>query len=346
MEMHPMDEDASQSLVSGGTSTSYGSANKKEPAYKGGLIKYMDEHPDKVAEEIKHTQKARETVARSEYLRILLGLTEMRTTSVYRAAFIEFCFTTLFQFGHIAIVATATSTKPVPSPSNASVVSHELVFPSPGLPIAIGHAILLTLFIFAAAAPSGGHMNPTITFATMCTGHTSAFRTLVYFIAQMLGSTIGSVLMRIVLGWDSQLIAPNQMAICNIGTLPPMGALVAEVMFTFILLFPCFGIAFDPKQGQLFGPIGAPICVGITLGLILFAASGLSPGYEPGMNVALCFGPSAAMGFSFLPTDWIYWLGPAIACIVHGVIFIVAPPHHSQDGCFTPVLLVEHAKTK
>ena len=31
---------------------------------------------------------------------------------------------------------------------------------------------------------------------------------------------------------------------------------------------------------QLFGPIGAPMCVGITLGLILFIASGLTPGFD------------------------------------------------------------------
>ena len=67
----------------------------------------------------------------------------------------------------------------------------------------------------------------------------------------MLGSVIGSVLMRITIGWDIKSIAPNQMALCNIGALTPSGALVAEVMFTFILLFPCFGIAFEPKQGQV-----------------------------------------------------------------------------------------------
>ena len=39
--------------------------------------------------------------------------------------------------------------------------------------IGISNVFLLTLFIMAAGPGSGGHVNPTITFATMITGLTS-----------------------------------------------------------------------------------------------------------------------------------------------------------------------------
>ena len=45
---------------------------------------------------------------------------------------------------------------------------------------------------------------------------------------------------------------------------------------TFILLFVAYGVAFDPKNGQLFGPIMAPIFVGFQLGMNLFAGAGMS----------------------------------------------------------------------
>lgn len=45
---------------------------------------------------------------------------------------------------------------------------------------------------------------------------------------------------------------------------------------TFILLFIAYGVAFDPKNGQLFGPIMAPIFVGFQLGMNLFAGAGMS----------------------------------------------------------------------
>ena len=49
------------------------------------------------------------------------------------------------------------------------------------------------------------------------------------------------------------------------------------------LLQPAYGVAFDPKNGQIFGPIMAPIFVGTMLGLILFIASGFSSlPYAPG----------------------------------------------------------------
>lgn len=42
--------------------------------------------------------------------------------------------------------------------------------------VGISNVFLLTLFIMAAGPGSGGHVNPTITFATMVTGHTGFSR--------------------------------------------------------------------------------------------------------------------------------------------------------------------------
>lgn len=59
-------------------------------------------------------------------------------------------------FAHIAIVRAAVATAP-----NAAGVMVP-VFSYPPVPIAIGHAILAALFIFSAAAGSGGHIVNTI----------------------------------------------------------------------------------------------------------------------------------------------------------------------------------------
>lgn len=92
---------------------------------------------------------------------------------------------------HHAIVNVATLQIPLAGAPASDPPVMTGMFSSPPLVIGICHGMLLTLFIWAAAAPSGGHMNPTITMATMMTGHTSVFRALLYFLAQVSARTHG-----------------------------------------------------------------------------------------------------------------------------------------------------------
>ena len=139
--------------------------------------------------------------------------------------------------------------------------------------------MLLTLFIFATAAPSGGHLNPTITFATLCTGHTKAFRALLYVIAQVraatgtapvprrltrraggvqcVGAVVGSLLAKEVL--PDATVDAIHLGACALGdNMTTTGGLISEMFFTLILLFVAYGCAFDERQGAIFGPVRWP----------------------------------------------------------------------------------------
>lgn len=57
-----------------------------------------------------------------------------------------------------------------------------------------------------------------------------------------------------------------------------------------MLLYLAFGVGLDPRQALLFGPRLGPLLVGISLGLVSFASSGIVPGYAGAqMNPARCF---------------------------------------------------------
>lgn len=66
--------------------------------------------------------------------------------------------------------------------------------------VAVSNILLLTLFIYALAPASGGHVNPIITFATMCAGLTGFSRGILYMTAQTLGGAIAGGLVRGSLG--------------------------------------------------------------------------------------------------------------------------------------------------
>lgn len=63
-----------------------------------------------------------------------------------------------------------------------------------------------------------------------------------------------------------------------------------EIFASFVLLFLVYGVGLDPRQTALVGARLGPLLVGVSLGLLTFATSGVAPGYSgAGMNPARCF---------------------------------------------------------
>eukprot|EP00898_Chlorokybus_atmophyticus_P007166 jgi/Chlat1/7450/Chrsp6S07497 len=205
--------------------------------------------------------------------------------------------------------------------------------------VGLVHFPILTLFILASAAASGGHINPSITVSTMIAGLTTPARAMLYVPAQVLGAILGASLLRGILPVATQ--DAWHLGACMLKQALPLGpdgalqvvglstgsGILSEAAFTFMLLFVAFGVALDPKQRQVFGPILAPFIIGATLGLLLFVSGGLQPGYTgAGMNPARCFGPAVAIGH--WDNQWVYWVGPLIGCFLLGMLYRLIPPHH------------------
>lgn len=65
---------------------------------------------------------------------------------------------------------------------------------------ALTNAVSLSLFVFAAAPASGGHLNPSITMATFFAGLSTLPRSVVYIAAQCTGAIVGGYWLRLGLG--------------------------------------------------------------------------------------------------------------------------------------------------
>ncbi|CAL4966198.1 unnamed protein product [Urochloa decumbens] len=168
---------------------------------------------------------------------------------------------------------------------------------------AMGQALVVCVIATAGFHISGGHINPAVTLSLAVGGHITLFRSALYIIAQMLGSSTACVLLRWITG----------------GVATPVHALaagvVAEVVFTFSLLYvrdmrdhP------GPEEGLL---VGANSVAGAVL-------SGAS------MNPARSFGPAVATGV--WTHHWVYWVGPLaggpLAVLVYEYLFMVPAGTH------------------
>ncbi|KAH7423280.1 hypothetical protein KP509_12G047400 [Ceratopteris richardii] len=164
---------------------------------------------------------------------------------VWRAAISEFIVTALLVFVNTAGAITCLQAGFTSSTAAISVITF----------------FCLAFFILGAAPASGGHLNPAITFATVLTGFCSPARGLLYVIGQIAGSVIGALALKVVV---AESVAEKyglggcylKNTIYSDGVLQEVGiepgpALLAEFVFTLVVLFFAFSIALDPKQFQV-----------------------------------------------------------------------------------------------
>lgn len=216
--------------------------------------------------------------------------------------------------------------------------------------VGVSNIVLLSIFIMAAAPASGGHLNPLITYSTVLTGlsgfargnqpwpfglplttsiHAKPRPGLLYIAAQTMGAALTGGILRGVFGPERAVEWQGGGCWRDPGTVNVGQALLIETVSSFILLFLAYGVALDPRQGKLFGPITGPISVGLSLGLTSFASAGLVKGYTgASMNPARCF--AFAITRKEFSSQWIWWTGPVIGGILHAVTYYVCPPYHQH----------------
>lgn len=217
----------------------------------------------------------------------------------------------------------------------------------------IAHAFALFVAVSVGANISGGHVNPAVTFGAFVGGHITLLRSVLYWIAQLLGSVVACVLLKFSTGglvkpfssssWNFsrmkniltfsnfflKKLMQETSAFALSSGVTPWNAVVFEIVMTFGLVYTVYATAVDPKKGDL-GVI-APIAIGFIVGANILAGGAFD---GASMNPAVSFGP-AVVSWTW-NNHWVYWLGPfggaAIAALVYEIIFI-GQNTHEQLPC-------------
>ncbi|KAI4349091.1 hypothetical protein L6164_009730 [Bauhinia variegata] len=183
---------------------------------------------------------------------------------------------------------------------------------------AIAHAFALFVAVAVAANISGGHVNPAVTFGAFVGGNISFLRGIIYWIAQLLGSTVACLLLRFVTGG---LSTPAFTLSSGVGV---WNAVVFEIVMTFGLVYTVYATAVDPKRGSL-GTI-APIAIGFIVGANILAGGAFD---GASMNPAVSFGP-ALVSWTWT-NHWVYWVGPLIGGGLAGLVYELFFISHTHE---------------
>ncbi|XVF07823.1 hypothetical protein REPUB_Repub06bG0173100 [Reevesia pubescens] len=183
----------------------------------------------------------------------------------------------------------------------------------------LAHGFALFVAVSVGANISGGHVNPAVTFGAFVGGNITLLRGILYWIAQLLGSTVACLLLKFATG---DLTVPAFGLSSGVGV---WNALVFEIVMTFGLVYTVYATAVDPKKGSI-GVI-APLAIGLIVGANILAGGAFD---GASMNPAVSFGP-ALVSWSW-ENHWIYWAGPLIGGALAGLIyeFIFISHTHEQ----------------
>ncbi|KAL6204668.1 PREDICTED: probable aquaporin TIP1-2 [Fragaria vesca subsp. vesca] len=233
---------------------------------------------------------------------------EFGSVDALRAALAEFISTLIFVFaGSGSGVAFAELT------DNGATTPAGLVA------AAIAHAFALFVAVAIAANISGGHVNPAVTFGAFLGGNITLVRSILYWIAQLLGSVVACLLLKFATG--GMTISAFSLS-TGVGV---WNAVVFEIVMTFGLVYTVYATALDKRSAGNISII-APIAIGFIVGANILAGGAFD---GASMNPAVSFGP-AVVSWSW-ESHWVYWLGPflgaGIAALIYDWIFIGPATH-------------------
>lgn len=177
--------------------------------------------------------------------------------------------------------------------------------------LAFGLSIVATAYVIGSI--SGCHINPAVSLAMLISKKLSATDFVGYVVAQVAGAIAGAGLLKMMTGFGIVDLtgALGSNGIANAGGIG--GALIIEVILTFIFIFTILGVTSDEKNGSVAG-----IVIGLTLAFVHIVGIPLT---GTSVNPARSIGPALLAGGAALAEVWVFILAPLVGAALAAFVF-------------------------
>ncbi len=173
--------------------------------------------------------------------------------------------------------------------------------------VALAHGLVVLTFAYAYGHVSGTHINPAVTIGLWAGKQIDAASAVAYIVVQLIGGTLGALVLRFVLGGTSTGLGATTLA----ANVSPVQGFVVEAILTFFLVNAIFNAAVSGKAGN-----AAPVAIGLTLAFCILMGGPLT---GASLNPARTLGPAVATGnFANL---WLYFVGPILGGVVAALLY-------------------------
>lgn len=180
--------------------------------------------------------------------------------------------------------------------------------------LAFGLAIVASAYVIGNI--SGCHVNPAVSLAMLLDGRMSFGEFCGYVVSQVLGALAGSGILYTILNATNLGVAKlgaNGFAAASANNITLFGALVVEVVLTFIFVYTILGVTADKDKSAV-----APIVIGLTLTFVHLLGINLT---GTSVNPARSLAPALFLMGEALKQVWVFIVAPFVGAALAALVY-------------------------
>ncbi len=178
--------------------------------------------------------------------------------------------------------------------------------------IAVAFGLVIVAMAYSIGNVSGCHINPAVSFGMWVAGRMTLKDMLCYWAAQFLGGIAGAGVLCVLFGSNAAL-GQNGFGASMPIVVGWKGALVVEVILTFVFVIAILGVTSKPEYSGVAG-----LVIGLTLTLVhIFGI----PFTGTSVNPARSFGPALLAGGTALTQVWVFIIAPLIGAALAALVY-------------------------
>ncbi len=174
--------------------------------------------------------------------------------------------------------------------------------------LAFGLSIVAMAYVIGPV--SGCHVNPAVSFAMYLKKKITLKEFLFYVLTQVLGALAGSLLLYLILGAriGKDALGTNGFLELSSTGISLLGALLVEVILTFVFIYTILGVTSDEKYASVSG-----IVIGLTLAFVHLLGIRLT---GTSVNPARSLAPAILAGGKALEQVWVFIVAPMVGSLL------------------------------
>ena len=185
-----------------------------------------------------------------------------------------------------------------------------------GIAMAFGLSIVAMAYVIGDI--SGCHINPEVSIGVWIDGRMELKDLVMYIIFQCIGAIIGTAILAVLInsapslgGYMATGLGQNGFGAASSVGLNLYGAIITEIILTFVFVFTVLGVTRSEKTSAVAG-----IVIGLTLAFVHIMGIPLT---GTSVNPARSLAPALFMGGVALQQVWVFIVAPIIGAIIAGL---------------------------